>query len=159
MPNAKDEWPSVGPAYDLAIASYQVAYQRLDAVDGRIQTLQTYVASVTLGVPVIVTAIESNPALDSIWFILAMLAFVGVFLIGASTKEFGSMKGISPTILYDEWLRIEEPEFKRTLIYWAGMHFEYHTKLINFKGWAANAMTGLFLLEGLMLVVWAVREI
>jgi hypothetical protein len=153
------EWPGVDQAFELAKDSYDALCQRLDAADARLQTLLTYSASFTLAVPVIVGAINKNATFTSYWFYAAMFLFVVIVIVGTVGLAYGTLRLISPKILYEEWLGYSEWEFKKNFVFWAGVHFEQNRGLVNKKGWTAILLTMLFLGESALLVVWAGRQL
>lgn len=152
-------WPGVDVAYDLTKLSYSWILQRLDAVDSRIQTLEAFAATITLGSLVIAASIVDDIDFESVWFVLAVVAFVAVVAIGSIAGASGNITLIHPQILYDEWLRDSEWEFKKNVVYFGGKHFEKNSSLVNSKGRAVGFMTALFLAETAFLLIWLARQI
>ena len=152
-------WPGVHIAYDFVPWSYTWILQRLDAVDSRMQTLQAFAATITLGAPILAASVVKDVDFRSAWFALALVAFVAVIVIGAVARAWGSVTLITPKVLYDKWLDYPEWEFKKNAIYVAGQHFEANRSLVNRKGWAGLAMTLLLLLEVAFLLAWMVPQV
>lgn len=153
-------WPGVDLAYDLSMSSYQVLYQRLDAVNARIQALTTYATTVSFAAPVIVRTIEDNAHFDSAPFYAGMALFVVVAVAGVISTTLGEITALSPKLLRDNgWLEKQLPGFKKDAVYWAGQHFEKGSKLVNRKGHVATVLTVLFVAETIFLLVWALNEI
>lgn len=152
-------WPGVDIAYDFVSSSYAWILQRLDAIDSRIQTLQAFAASVTLAAPILAASVIKDVDFRSPWFILALFVFITVVVVGAAARVWGSVKLISPQVLYDQWLHYSEWEFKKNAVYWAGQHFDANRSLVNNKGWAALGMTALLLIEVGLLLAWVVTQV
>lgn len=152
-------WPGVDVAYDLTKLSYSWILQRLDAVDSRIQTLQAFAATITLAALVIAASVIDDVDFESVWFVLAVVAFVAVVAIGSIAGASGRILLISPQILYDKWLHYSEWEFKKNAVYFAGQHFKENSSLVNGKGRAVGFMTALFLAETAFLLIWVARQI
>jgi hypothetical protein len=152
-------WPGVPLAYDFVSLSYSWILQRLDAVDSRMQTLQAFAATITLGAPILAASVVKDVDFRSPWFALALVAFVAVVVTGAVARAWGSVTLITPKVLYDQWLGYSEWEFKKNAIYFAGQHFEANRSLVDRKGWAGLAMTALLLLEVASLLAWMVPQV
>lgn len=149
-------YPRVGLAYEFVLPSYEWAMKRLDAVDGRIQTLQTLIIGTTLAVPVFARAVLPETSLDfgSVWFVLALLAFVLSIGTGMVARASGTIKLLSPDKLYERYLSKDQEQFKKDVLYYAGAHAVDNHRLVLFKGRAQSIMTGLFLAEVILLVLW-----
>ena len=155
----EQQWPSVDLAYELVIPSYSWLQQRLDAVDSRIQTLQAFTATVTLGAPVLAAAIAKDINLRSPLFLVAVAIFVGIVIAGAIARVWGNIRLISPKKIYAGWLHHSEWEFKRRAIYFAGEDYAANRSLINAKGNVALGMSAGFLIETGLLLAWVLKEI
>jgi hypothetical protein len=158
LTNDESKWPGVDLAYDLARDSYSVAYQRLDNINGRIQSLLTYAATVTFAAPVIVRSIEEQPDFESPWFVAAMVFFVINGLAGPVALIAGSVQAVSPKVVYEKWLEFSPWEFKKTAVYWAAEHFDMNARLVNRKGHAATAMVAVLHAEAVCLLVWGAGQ-
>lgn len=169
MPNSSDSndaqvppettWPGVHLAYDLARESYSVVAQRLDAVNARIQALLGFLATITLGAPIVVRSLDDHADFTSVWFVSAIVLSLATSLAGIVTISAGSITTIAPGTLYQKWLSYGDWEFKKNLVYWAGEHFDKNSRLVNTKGWITVALTVTFLLETGCLLVWALTEV
>ena len=140
-------WPGVKLAYDFVLPSYQWAITRFEAVDSRIQTLQAFIVTVTLGLPTIATFIVKNIQFTSWWFIMACILAMTAVVIGVIGRSWGGITLVHPNILYEKWLHREEWEFQKDMLYFAAEHFEENASLVNWKGRLITIMTILFLLE------------
>jgi len=148
------EWPSVPFAYDFVIPSYQWVLTRFEAVDSRIQTLQAFIATTTLGVPAIATTMFKTIKFTSCWF-LGAIGLAGVaIIIGLIGRSWGRITLANPRVLYEQWLHKPVWEFKKDMLYFAGQHFEKSSDFVNTKSRLVTVMSVLFFLETLLLFVW-----
>ncbi len=162
MPNddlsPEERWPGVYPAYDFVQASYDWAMHRLNAVEGRIQTMMMFSASFTVTGPVIVASLVEEVSLGSAWLVAALaLALLNV-LIGAVARGSGEVKLLRLNAIYEEWLGLSLWEFKKRSVDWAGRHFDQNKSLVNRKGQTVLAMTIIFLVEAALMLVWGLHE-
>jgi hypothetical protein len=147
--------PSVDLAYPLAVASYDWAQKRFDSVDGRIQTLIAFITTITFGVPLLASSITGQKAnFQSKWYIAALLVFVVSIGFGIFGRLKGELTLLSPKHLYEKWLGHSDCEFKKSLIGWAGDHFEKNRSEINSKWFYAKLSSSAFMLECVLLLVW-----
>lgn len=151
-------WPSVSLAYEFVRPSYEFMAHRLDAVEGRIRALLTLAASATFAAPVFVTSIVGKPDFRSPWLIASLVLFGLTVLLGIAAHMAGSVRVASPRLLYENWLHYSEWEFKKNMVYWAGVDFEANSARVNTKGWIATVIGGILLAEGVCLIVWAVQS-
>lgn len=149
----KAKYPSVELAYPLAVNSYDVALKRMDAIDGRLQTLLAFIATVSLPVPVI--GASKGLPFGSFWFIAAAIAFVLAMLVGILARVHGSVMLISPDVLFEKWLHLEESEFKKNLVYFAGEAWAANRRLASDRARLMTLTAILFLVEVAALAVWA----
>jgi hypothetical protein len=149
-------WPGVKLAYDFVLPSYQWAITRFEAVDSRIQTLQAFIVTVTLGLPTIATLIFKNISFTSWCFMIACGLAITAVVIGLVGRSWGGITLVHPQILYEKWLHRQEWEFRKDMLYFAAEHFEENTHLVNRKGRLVTIMTILFLIEAGMLFVWII---
>jgi hypothetical protein len=152
----EERYAGVNPAYQLAISSYDNLVKRLDAYDGRIQTILAFAASTTAVVPSVANA--NGLHFRSVWLYLALAAFAFTLLLGTYARLSGTVRLLNPSTLYEKWLHFSEWEFKKNFIYFAGKDFEANKALIEKKWKLSVAVSCLFFLEAVLLVVWvAVR--
>ena len=152
-------WPGVYRAYDFVGPSYAWILQRLDAADSRLQTLQTFAASITLAAPILAASLIKDVDFQSPWFASGLCVFAVLVVVGAGTRGWGSVILMSPKVLYEHWLHFSEWEFKKNAVHFAAEHFEANRSLVNKRGWVANGMTGLLLLEIVLLSVWVAIQV
>ena len=150
----KKSFPAVEFVYPLAIASYEVMQKRLDALDGRLQTLLTFIVSVSLAIPVV----ASNKGLSfrSGWFIAAICAFFASVGVGTYARLCKKLVVIDPGQLFTDYLDMSEWEFKKDTIYWAGVNFKANQEMIDWKAKLANITAMLFILEAVLVAAWVV---
>jgi hypothetical protein len=150
----KELWPGVPRAYDFVLPSYTWMNARLEAADSRIQTLMTFMSSITLAVPAAAHMVRGNITFGSRWFLGGISAFVLSMVLGLATRAWGGLTFTAPGVLYDKWLHLSESEFKRRAVYWAGQHFDRNVAVVNGKGRIVTVMSALFLIETLLLITW-----
>ena len=156
---ADDPYPGVDEACDWAKLSYSWALQRLDAVDSRIQNLQAYSASVVLAGFAVSGAVSKDADFKSVWFLIALAGFAVMVVAGAVGRAWGTVTLVSPGVLFKDWLSKPGWDFKKDIVYFAGEHFEANCGLINRKGWTADALTIVLVLQTVALSVWIAREL
>ena len=150
----ESQYPSVDLAYEFVTSSYDWMVTRFEAVNSKIQGLLTFAATITAALPIITKAIFSDIDFVSLWFYIAMAAFVFLVLAGIVGLRIGSIVLLSPKILYDKYLHYSHWEFKRMVIYWAGEHLNENKKYIDQKGHFRDIMTILLLVEILCFLLW-----
>ncbi|MCY3602374.1 MAG: hypothetical protein OXH12_04765 [Chloroflexi bacterium] len=154
---ASREYPGADLAYDIAVESFALAERRRDAVHQRIDVLLSFVTTVTVAAPVIVASVFQRPDFNSPLLLAAGGVYTLLVLGALGARLVGSLRQVSPKLLYERWLHLEEPEFKRRMIYWAGEYADEARKLTNLKALAATVMAVLFVVEGALFLAWIVR--
>jgi hypothetical protein len=157
--NPQDQWPGVLIAYDFVLPSYQWMTSRLEATVARIQTLMTFAATITLGFPVLRQAIDREASFVSLPFALAVACFLALMTLGNIARDVGDMMFTNPGKLYDRSLHLEEWEFKRDAIYYAGICFSHNSALANRKARLGRIMSCLLLVEVLAFLFWIAKPI
>ena len=154
-----EEFPGLDLAYDRAMASYQEISTRDAATSHRIDGLLTLTSTVTLAAPLVVTATGAGPPLQSPLLVAVVGLFATVLVLGVAGRGFvGSPKSVDPSDLYDDWIELDQTEFKLASMYWAGMHFQHGMRVVWRKSLIAHAMTTLFILEIIALLVWIASD-
>jgi len=124
--NLATTYPSVDLAYDIAIDSYDVAVKRIEWIDGRLQALLTFAATVG-GAVLSVVASRGLLHFRSVWFYLAMISFTLATIIGFYARFTGTIRVLDPTLFYENWLPFlamgvqEEPH----LLCWRRLRLEH----------------------------------
>ena len=155
--DSEREWPGVAPAQAYVLPSYQWMVARYEAADSRIQSLLTFVATVTFAVPTLSRAIRPEIPLRSRWFICAVGIAVLVAGIGLYARLTGSLVLPSPAALWQTSMKLSTWEFQRDAFYFAGQHYEANRKIVNRKAAAAGIMVVLFACELLLMLIWVSR--
>ena len=154
----KSTWPSIEHAYGLVLPSYQWTLSRFEAADSRIQTLQTFIVSVTFGFVAVLKAISDDLQFNSGLFVTAMIFALLALAAGLVGRSLGALMFTDPTVFYERWLHKSESEFKKDLLYFAGEHFTKNHKAIVTKSRISLIMTLLFLGELGVLLFWIAHE-
>ena len=150
----EDRWPSVPFAYDFVVPSYQLMATRLEAIDSRIQGIQTFAATLTLGVPIVGQSIRRDIHYTSAWFIGVLVVFASIVVLSFVARTRGHLQMASPRLIYERTLHLSEWEFKRDVMYMAGQHFDGNVALINQKGCVGNWLSALVLIETILAACW-----
>lgn len=148
------EYPGTDLAYELAVDSYEPLIRRLDVIDGRLQAIMSFAATTIAVIPSV--ASTRNLSFRSPWFWIAFVSAGLVIGLGSHARHKGEIKLIHPSKLYQKWLNYQPDKFKLTFIYWAGQHWELNNNLNTWKWRWSVAITILFFLEAVALVVWVV---
>ncbi len=146
------EFPSVELAYPLAVASYESASKRLDSVDGRLQTILAFIVTVSVAIPSIASG--RGIPFQSYWFYASFFFFVSGIGVGIWARLYGNVRLITPTNLFQDWLRDSKWQFQKDMIYHAGQDFDANMKLVNQKWRCSVAVTLLFVLQAVCQTVW-----
>ena len=154
---AAAEYPGVDLAYDIAVQSYDLAERRWDGVNQRIDVFLSFVTTVTVAAPIVATAVLNNPDFRSPLLIAAGSVYLGLVVIALVVRSLGSLREISPKLLYEGWLHLDEDEFKQRLIFWAGQHADEARRKTYRKALAATFLAGLFVVEGALFLAWLVQ--
>jgi hypothetical protein len=143
----ESQYPSVGLAYESIKSSYDVMISRFEAANARIQNFLTWVIGITAIIPIFTKIIIGTENFKSIWFILSLLSFLAVIIVGIVGQRAGTLKLIDPKIIYEKHLYFSQWEFKKNQIYWAGEHFSFNNNSIELKSRYLDILTMLFGLE------------
>ena len=154
-----DDWerqfPSVNPAYDLAVRSYDLAVERADTMDAKIQSLMSLSAALTFAIPIVARGL----ALDftSPWFFFILAVFVITMSLGIFGRFFvsgGDTRVVDPGKLYENNLHLSEWAFRKDFIYYAGVSFKHNNSLV-FRRWLCAVVMSLLLgVEVLSMALW-----
>lgn len=145
-------YPGVEFAYPFAVESYELALNRFEAMDSRIETLLAVFVTATLAVPVLITA--KGLSVASYWLWAATASFIASIVIGLCGRLIGSLKVVDPQQLYEKFLHLPKWEFQKDFIYWAGQNYQSNRVQVERKHRLAVLMTFSFILEVLFLGVW-----
>jgi len=150
------KYPGVFVAYDFVIPSYGWMLARVEAAESRIHILQVFAVSLTFAAPAAAKSLDPAISFTAGRFVIAMVAFVGLMVLGMWGRVDGAVKVADPSKLREQWLHLSEWEFKKNAVWWAGDHFATNRRLVEKKWWIAVWMLGAFLVELLFLFAWFV---
>jgi hypothetical protein len=150
----EQQWPGVAPAQVFVLPSYQWMLSRFEAADSRLQTLLTFVATVTFAIPTVSRAVNPNLPTRSGWFVAAIAVAAIMAVMGIVARLRGHIILPSPEKLYNQSLTLTEWEFQRDALYFAGQNFAANWKTVNGKARAAAVIGGLFVLELVLFLLW-----
>ena len=132
-------------AYLIALDSYKAAEKRFEAMDSKIQSALTFGMSVTAFIAVASSALKLTP--NVIWFFSGIVVFIVGVILSCVAKHGGTLTVVTPKTLHQKWMKMEEVEFKKTYIYFAGQHLDENAKAINWKHNWLMFSYGVFVLE------------
>jgi hypothetical protein len=150
----QNKYPGVPTAFEFVLPSYGWMLSRFESADARIQALQVFAATVSIAVPGAVKALNSRIAFSDWRFVLASLLFAALMIVGLFGRLRGGVMLANPRIHQERWLHWNEWEFKKNAVFWAAEHFRVNAIQIQQKSKIAGWMTGLFLVELVLLFAW-----
>lgn len=151
----KDPFPSIGPAYDIAVNSYEVMTKRLDSMDGRLQTMLALFATVTAAIPAV--AGSRGLVFTSTWFYFAIGAMACATLVTAFARLMGNVNVLDPSKISTEMITLSEWEFQNQVILHAAPAFRKNNRLVKCKWFLTVVVTILFFLGAGCMTVWVVE--
>ena len=154
---ASEEYPGTDLAYDIAVESYALAERRRDAVHQRSEVFLSFATTVTVAAPVVVASVFADPDFRSPLLLAAGGVYLALVVLALVVRPLGSLRQISPKLLYEGWLHLPPAAFKRQMIYWAGVHSDQARRRTWLLAQIANAMVLFFVVEGTLFLVWLVR--
>jgi hypothetical protein len=155
-PQEAPPYPGAAVAYEFVRPAYEFIGRRLEIVETRIRALVAFGATLTFAAPAFVVAATGRPLVyGSPWFIAALVVFALVVAIGVGSYLRGTIQYISPAVLYENWLHLDEAEFKQNMVYFAGDAFRANTTLLDRKALHGHIMSLLLLVELTLLGCWA----
>lgn len=149
-----DQWPSIHEAYAFVMPSYQWLVARFEAADTRLTALLTFVAPLTLGVPVLARMVRPELSFTSPLFLVALVAFVLAAAVGVTARVSGHLVLPNPGFLYEHTLHESPLEFQKNALYFAGQHFTANAHAIDLKSRCAAVVLVAFLVEILAFIAW-----
>jgi hypothetical protein len=152
-----DAYPGTDLAYDIAVESYALAERRREAVHQRIEVFLSFATTVTVAAPVVVASVFDDPDFRSPLLLAAGGIYLALVVLALVSRPLGSLRQISPKLLYEGWLHLRPAAFKRQMIFWAGVHSDQDRRRTWLLAQVANAMVLLFVAEGTLFLVWLVR--
>lgn len=148
------QFPSVELAYEFVKPSYDWMLIRFEAVNNKIQNLLTFAVSITAALPLFTKAIFDEVNFCSGWFYSIIVFFAFLVIIGVIGMRIGVITLVHPEKLFNECLNLSNWEFRKTMIFWAGEHFNANNKIIDKKCLLRDIMIIFLLVEILFAIVW-----
>ena len=155
---------SLNLAYEMIVPAYDWSLRRIASVEKRIDRLIALIVIVTVAFPVGVMAVNRSEAISTSMLsltlgsiALALATFAVAFLL--YTRRMGFVQYTLPSELTkDEWLSAPVSEFKREVLEQAGKAIDENRALTNKRSWLTDWMTGVFGVEVLYGIFWAVVQ-
>lgn len=150
-------WPSMKLAYEFVIPSYDILERRLQAVEGRIQSLLTLGLSVTLGAAAIVGAINQRVEID--WpFGVAIAFLIAIIGAGAHARRMGGFHAFNLDAMWNYGVASPEWDFQREALDSARRDLAVHVRAFQRKNNALTFMMVMLAGEIAFLTVWAFQQ-
>lgn len=131
-------------AYPLAIESYKLSERRMDVIEKRLQELLAFAVTVTLA---LIAVSVGKVNIHETPFILAMLSFISGMGIAIWGRLSGGIVSISTEKLYDNYLQLNDSDFKLSIVGHAGTHDTRNIAINARKARCADIAAIFFLLE------------
>lgn len=155
---------SLNLAYEMIVPAYDWSLRRIASVEKRIDRLIALIVIVTVAFPLAVMALGDGEAISTSGLslalgsvALALATFAVAFLL--YTRRMGFVQYTLPSELTkDEWLSAPVSEFKRGVLEQAGKAIDENRALTNKRSWLTDWMTGVFGVEVLYGIFWAVVQ-
>ena len=149
------QWPSVHVAYDLVLPSYEWLLRRLESTEQRLQWLMTYLATLTVAVPIIARATADDLPHVNNWAFAALACFALATVIGVAARwwggpKFPNLRARTQELHQDTWA------YRKDALYHAADQLEENTKTVRYKAMAADVMSALLVSEAICGVMWIV---
>ena len=162
MPDTDKE--TLNLAYEMIVPAYDWSLRRIASVEKRIDSLIALIVIVTVAFPVAVMAINGDEGISTSMLsvtlgsiALALATFAVIFLL--YTRRMGFVQYTLPSALSnDEWLSAPVSEFKRDVLEQAGRAIDENRELTNKRSWRTDWMTGVFCVEVLYGIFWALIQ-
>lgn len=151
------EYPSIPLAYEFVRPAYDVAQQRMDAADRRLQHLVTVAAGLGSAGAVLGRAVNEHASFTSVWFLAAMAVLAVVVAGGLVARGYGPIRAAHPTVLYQRWLHKAPWEFQKDMVYFAGEDFHENVRRIGRKARIADGLTVALVLLLACLTAWVIN--
>lgn len=148
------DYPSVDLAYEFVKPSYDWMIRRIEAMNAAIQYLITLAVTIIAAFPVVAKLISPGINFVSPLFIVAMVLFASLVVIGCIAIRMGRLSLLNPKVLYDKYLYLSHWEFQQQTLYFAGEQFIKNNNRINKKANMRDFMTILLLVEIILLIIW-----
>ncbi len=151
-PDLENDFPSLDLAYDIAIAAFETSQKRMDAVDGKTQSLTTMCVASFFAVPTIAKAL--NIPFASVWFALALLLIAASVIVGVVALKSGKIDRLDPAVLFSDWLDLPKGQFMKDAIYYSGESLDSANTVIERKWSLHNLSLILYFVALLASAAW-----
>tara|TARA_Y100000310_G_C20380717_1_gene667972 strand:- start:102 stop:596 length:495 start_codon:yes stop_codon:yes gene_type:complete len=157
--NLQARLPGLDRGYDFVLPSYDWALRRFEAIDGRLQGVLSFMATVTLAGPVIGKALSAKADASSPWFIAALSVFAVSAIVGTILRMNGELRIVSLETIHETWVHADEDRFKLDSIHHAGAHLNANLVVIRRKANAAALLTGALAIEIILFSIWMMFDL
>jgi len=148
----EEQFPSLELAYDIAIASFEQSQKRLDAVDGKHQSLTALCVASFVVLPTIARALDIS--FRSPYFVIAIVFIALAVFFSVVSLKGGTIDRLHPMRLFENWLDLPEGHFRKDAIYFAGESLDKAQSVIEWK-WQLHTISIIFyFLSILFAAVW-----
>ncbi len=148
-----ENYPSIELAYPIAVASYDSVIKRIDALDGRIQTLTTVAVTIAFAIPIF--GRTQNSILNSFWFVEGVFCLAVAIFVATYARFNGTITVLDPINLYQNTLHLPPDQFQVDIIHAAAQAYKHNKRVLEYRWKLAVFSTLIFACSLLMLAVWA----
>ena len=134
--------------------SYAEVASRLNVVHSRLDSIQSVVVTLTLAVPTVALAADSDPDFGSGWLFGALVLAAVAVALGLRARAWSGLILVDPADIYEKWLQFPPAKFKREALYWAGKNFETNSRIVRRKSRVATLISGLLFIEAGLFILW-----
>ena len=134
--------------------SYAEVASRLNVVDSRLDSIQSVVVTLTLAVPTVALAADTDPDFASGWVIAAIVLGGVAVLLGLLARAWSGLILVNPADLQKHSLHYSPAEFKTGALYWAGKNFEANSRVVRRESRVATLISGLLFVEAGLFILW-----
>ena len=142
-------------AYDIALKSYEILYDRIEAHNGKIQSMMASSSTVTFASIIAGKALELEMA--QLWYSLILFVFFSTIVLSLRALLWlpkGSLIALDPGIVVKDYSKYEPDEFRKRIAKHSGNHFTHNSKVLDKKWRASGCIAGLILAEVCLVVLW-----
>ena len=143
-------------SYQIAIRSYDVVINRITVMDGRILSLLALSSGITAAIPILVRnsfLIKNTCFMVFLSLIFLTTVCLGIYALGWLKR--GNIRDLDPRKIDKDYRGMQDEEFMREIIKYAGQHYERNAKLLISKWRCACVLSVLIVAETLLILVWA----
>ena len=141
--------------YQIALKSYEILYGRIEAHNGKIQSLMG--TSCTLTFASIIAGKALDLKMGSLWYSLILFVFIATIVVSLKALLWvkkGDIIALDPGIVSDKYSKFPRDKFQAAISRYAGAHFDHNTKVLESKWRLSGCIGGLILVEASLVLVW-----